>query len=216
MATPKFDNLAIGLVKKIPTTFKTAFTGGSEMPDSELLTKESIARFINEALLKLFNLKWNEAFQFAQGKPRITLKYFAGLFPELVKLSEDLSGVEYAKVTPHLDMFRVIDGIGKSNQFIKSWDETLFLIAKTGEYAEYTATEADPALIYTQGSIYIFPASITDFTFKVHYIKLPVDPTTGNSLTQNGSYDSPFFPHWDQVIIDLAYEIYMKEAQETA
>lgn len=223
MSTPKFDDLCIKFIKRIPTTFETAFTAGSgTMPDSLVLPADDIARYINEGMKTLFAKKWEEAFAYAKGKPDLAVKYFAGLFPELVKFSatldtdDDLQGVAYVIDNPLLDLFQIIAGNGKDGQYIKVWDPSKFALASTGEYEEYTATEADPALIKVDNIIFTFPGNLTDWTFKIQYIKLPIDPTTGDPLLQNGDYDSPFYPIWTEQILDLAYEIYLLEAQETA
>lgn len=222
MPTPKLDKLATKFITKIPTTFKTAFEPGTmAMPDSEVLSKKDIIRYINEAMITLFNLKYNEAFQYAKGKEATAIKYFVGLFPELVKSTTTLTtdveieGTAYIIDTPYLDVFKVISAIGKDNQFIKVWDATKFTLVLSAEYEEYTATEEDPALIQMNNIIFIFPTDISDFTFKFQYIKLPVNPTTGGELEQNGEYDSPFSIQWDNNIVDIAYGIYQQEAQET-
>ena len=53
------------------------------------------------------------------------------------------------------------------------------------------------------------------FNVKIHYIKRPVDPTTGNSFNQAGDYDSPFYEHWNNAIVDIAYMKYLQETNQT-
>jgi hypothetical protein len=222
MSTPKLDRLAINFIKRIPDSFETAFVAGSGvMPDANVLDAEQIISYLNQAMLKLFNMKWNEAFAMAKGKNAKAMRYFMGLLPEAVKYSNEMTadvafnGTVYVLATPHLDFFKVIAAIGKDDQFIRVWDESKYLLAITGEYDEYVATEANPAIIQTRTFLSVFPTSLTSFTFRIQYLALPLDPTTGAYFTQNGSYDNPFNEQWNDTIVELAYKIYLIESQQT-
>lgn len=209
--TKRFDKICIAFVQKIPTSFKTTFTPGMLMPDTYLLTKDIIADFVNAALLKLFNQFW----QASAGD----YQKFMGLFPELVRLSDPVSAVSgsqgwsYPIDNPYLDFEKAIGGLGPSNKFIKLWDESKFTIAMSGIYPEYTPTDSNPAIIGIHKEMFIFPQKA--YTFKLQYIALPLDPTTGDSLIQNGDYDSPFTDQWNAQIADMAYDLYLEETQET-
>jgi len=215
MATPKFDKLCIGFVKRIPTTFKTPFAAGNLMPDTYVLPASEVQRYVNEGMKKLFNAKWNESLQYAKGRPGKAVKYLIATFPELTRLTSTLSGVSYLIADPYLDIFRIVAGIGKDNQFIRVWNESKFAIAISEEYPEYTATNTNPALVQINNTVSIFPSSLASFEFKLQYIAMPINPDTGGELVQNGTHDSLFMPHWDDAIIRAALEIYLEESAET-
>jgi hypothetical protein len=44
---------------------------------------------------------------------------------------------------------------------------------------------------------------------------MPVDPTTGSALIQNGNYDSPFASEWNSDIADFAYGLFLQESYQT-
>lgn len=222
MATTKLDQLAIDFMKRIPDTFQTTFTAGSGvMPNGYVLNADEIVSYLNRAMLKLFNQQWQAAFALAKGKEARASQIFMSLMPELVKYTLSLvtdtafNGLVVPITNPYLDLFKVVGGLTDTDKFIRVWDESKYLFAISGEYEEYVATEADPALIYAQNLVTIFPDTFTSFSFKLQYIALPLDPTTGTYFVQNGTYDSPFSEQWNEVIIDLAYGIYLEEASET-
>lgn len=222
MATPKIDYLAISFLKRIPDTFKSTFTPGSgAMPDGYVLTADQIMTFLNQAMLQLFNMKWSESMALSGGSEETAIKVFSRFLPGLVKFSAtldtdpDFQGVVYDIKTPHFDIFKIIGAIGKDNQYIKIWDPSKFSLVASEEYEEYTATEENPAAIQMDRRIFIFPSDLTNFEFKLQYIKLPINPETGDYFVQNGDYDSPFSEQWNEVLIQMAYDIYLSEAKET-
>jgi len=211
--TNRFDKICIGFAQKIPTAFKTTFTPGNAMPDTYLLTKEIIADFVNAALLKLFNQTW----QAVKGDT----KAFIQIFPELSRLSDTVVAtltngtLYYNVIAPYMDFNKLIGAVTSDNKFIKIWDETKFTIALSGIYDQYTTTSNKPAIIGLNRALYLFPQNIVAPGFKFQYIALPLDPTTGDDLIQNGSYDSPFTDQWNAQIADMAYDLYLEESQET-
>ncbi len=209
MPTPKFDQLCVELVKRIPTEFKTAFTPGSgAMPDSYVLPAVNVIDYINRALNKLFNQYWTAV--------KGNAEMFIRIFPELAKYSGEISGANYTIATPYLDFYKVINGRTEGDKFIKVWDTTKYNIALTGKYAEYVATANNPAMIQVKNLIAIFPQDLSISTY-IQYVALPISPTTGNYLTQNhATEDSPFFQHWNSQIVDLAYQMYLEESYETS
>jgi hypothetical protein len=212
MATPKFDQLCVEFVKRIPTEFKTAFTpGGGALPDSYVLPKENIIDYINRALNKLFNQYWMAS----KGNAEMFIK----IFPELAKYSAELtlSSGNYNIITPHLDFYKAISGrTTTGNKFVKQWETTKYNIALTEKYDEYIATADNPALIQINRLVAFFPQSLGAAKVYIQYVALPISPTTGNYLTQNhATEDSPFFQHWNTQIVDLAYQMYLEESYET-
>lgn len=211
MATPRFDTICQEFLKRVPDNFKTAFTpGGGALPDGYVLEATQIKDYVNRALLKLFNLYWEQT--------KGNYKLFMKIFPELVKFSDavSLSSGNYDVANPYLDFKALVGAVESSeNTFIKVWHPDRYTIALSEEYPQYTASAENPAIIQVNKKLAVFPQSST-FDIKFQYIKIPVDPTTGNPLTQNGSYDSPFMDDWNTQIIDLAEEIYLIESHQTA
>ncbi len=208
MATPKFDRIAIEFAQRIGATFDSAFTPGSgAMPDADLLTADEIESFVNKSLLTLFSQIWQQT--------KANKKIFSDYVPELVKTADlTFSSSIYTIASPNKDFFIPLNGY-ISSTYVRVWDASKFAIAKTGYYDEYTASESNPALIYIGESqkLYIFPSTLTSAT--VVFLKQPLDPTTGDFLSQNGSYDSPFAEHWQNDIVSIAESLYSKAVAGT-
>ncbi len=112
-----------------------------------------------------------------------------------------------------------------SKKYIKLWDPSKYHLAISEEYPEYIATDDNPAIIRVGNTLTIFPLDIDTGEppeapryqrIKFHYIGVPLDPTTGEFLIQNGDYDSPFFDHWNKSIADIAYLMFLQETNQTA
>lgn len=210
MPTPKFDKLCIEFVKRIPDQLEdnTFVPGSGELPRSFLLSAEVIIDYINRSLQGFFNFHWTAL----QGN----IQAFINLFPELQNLSDEealASGV-FIIADPYLDFFKIIGAFTNQNIFIKPKPEYLYTQFVAGKYRSYQATENDPAIINVENKLAVFPTDVaTAFTF--HYIRFPLDPTTGEVLIQNGDYDSPFSEQWHTAIVDFAYNLYLKETEQT-
>lgn len=219
--TPKFDRIASDFVRRIPEQFKTAFTPGSgNLPDTYSLKKEVIINYVNRALQELFNQYWTAL----QGN----YKKFITMFPELAFRTPNkvkFNGQGYYDIAnPYLDFYRLINGMTEgTKKYVKQWDNHIYHLAITGEYAEYTATNENPALIQIANGLAVFPQDLNTALsgpslkeLRLLYVKYPVDPTNGNFLTQNGDHDSPYFDHWNKQIADIAYLMYLQETTQTA
>lgn len=210
MPTPKFDAIAIEFIKRIPTTFKTSFTAGTLMPDSYALPAVQITDYVNRGMINMFNDYW----KITKGNPLI----FSKLFPELVRISTTTTfgGGTYTIATPNLDFKAIVGGL-IGTTFIKVWDPTKYTIAISGIYPEYVTTTNKPAIIQMNKKLSVFPYVITpqDASVIMHYIALPIDPTTGTALAQNGSSDSPFDANWNTEIADHAYSLFLEETLQT-
>lgn len=212
MATPKFDKLCVEFIKRIPDQLKTAFTiGGGTLPDGYNLAATTVIDFINRALVELFNIK----LQAVEGD----VNKFIRIFPELSKISAEVELPKYTIITPHLDFFKILGGYTKTgNYYIKPRPEAEYSLFKAGKLRQYQPAAEDPIIIQIGAAskldIEVFPSTITG-RFEFHYIKRPVDPTTGNALTQNGSYDSPYYEIWHKEIIDIAHKLFLLETQIT-
>ncbi len=216
MATPKFDKLCIDFVKRIPDQLTNAtFTPGSgPLPNSYLLSSATIIDYINRAIQTFFNLSWQKV----EGKASA----FVNLFPEMQRTSnqETFTNGEFNIATPYLDFYKIIGGFTvvmiNSEEIktpIKPKAENLYLQYLSGKYKSYRATQRDPAIIQLENKLVVFPKQNTSVIF--HYIKFPLDPTTGAALTQNGNYDNPFAEQWDKEIVNIAYTIWLEETAQT-
>jgi len=210
MPTPRLDRIAINFLHRVPDEFVTAFTPGTAMPEANILTKAQIVNYVNRALNQLFNDFW----QTIAGD----WKKFIRIFPELSRITPNqivFTNGNYTVASPYLNIYKVVGGFidATPKRFIKVWEEWKYSIAITEEYPEYVATSINPAIIQIHNLIALFPQATTNV--KLQYIAAPIDPTTGAQLTQNGTYDSPFFDHWNDMITDIAYSLYLKETTET-
>lgn len=211
MPTPKFDNICVEFIGRIPTTFKTSFTPGTmTMPDSWVLPASQITNYVNRALQKFFNDYW----KMFKGD----LKYFLKFFPELGRIPSyyiSFSSGKYFIDNPQLDLHTLIGAFSlTSNYYIKVWDQELYSSVITGRFPERTPTTEKPAIIMADDYIYIFPDDFAE-NVQLHYLQKPVDSTTGGFLSQNGSYDSPFNADWQTDIVNEAYLMYLNETQKT-
>ena len=218
MATPKFDSIAAAFLKRIPDEFQSTFTPGTMViPSGYIIPAANIVDYINRGMLKLFNDKWNLAFTYANGNPSIQIKYFISLLPELVKLTDvPLTDSFYEIASPLMDLFTIVGGLTTSDKrFVKVWDESKLLFALAGTYQEYTALSSSPAIIKVEDKIFYFPQDDEEISYQLQYIALPLNPETGDLLSQNGTYDIPFTLHWLNEIVNNAYQLYIEESQET-
>lgn len=209
MATIKFDSIATNFIKLIPTTFKSTFTpGGGAMPDSYALLAAQISDYVNRAMMKLFNDEW--------ARLGGDTKAFTKVFPELQDISGavSLDAGNYTIANPYLNFKKLIGCTKQDGNYIEIWPDYIYAYAKAGKY-QYVATTDNPSIIQINNLLAIFPQS-SSFSIIFQYIKLPLDKTTGNPLTQNGSNDSPFSYEWNERIAQIAYELYLQEHYDTA
>jgi hypothetical protein len=182
----------------------------SASTDGDALTANQRTALVNEALFKLFDEGWNAV--------KGDIKTFIEMFPEL---QEDESittngSAEYtlgseAKLR---DFFAPVNALWGS-VYIKVLPKHLYAIVKASRYDDYVPTITNPALIEISGKLNFFPTNGLDSeAVTLYYIKLPLNPATGDFLTQNGTYDSPFSDKWNSRIASLAEDLYRTIAQE--
>jgi len=210
MATPKLDLVYDGFIRGIGDRWETTFdpTAGASIPNSEVIAKEIIPRYINRALWRLFDTIWTQVEGEAQK--------FSLVFPELIKLSETLnfSSGKYQKADPYLNLHGILGAITQSGGYVKVWSIDKYTLAYSGENRSYIATTEKPAVIYKHDVIYCFPTSVNGIA--VEYIVSPINPNSGGPIVQNGDYDMPFDYHWVDKLCQIAIELYNQAAQETA
>jgi hypothetical protein len=211
MATPKFDRCCIELVKRIPDQFKVPFVAGTGvMPDCYMIKAVNIIDYINRGMQELFNTYW----KLVAGD----VQRFIGIFPELNKLSAAVPLVNgnYVFSTPYMDFYKIVGAVtATGNKFIKVKDEYLYTVYLSEEYNALKPDENNPAIIQVNKMLAVFPQSFTG-QIKFHYIAVPLDPSTGGFIEQNGGTDSPFFDHWNKEIVDNAYLKYLEETNQTS
>ena len=217
MATPRLDQLCVEFVKRLPDKLRSAFVPGSgELPDAFNIGAESIVDYVNRALQQHFNNYWQSVGGDEQK--------FARIFPELIKQSTAvaLSSGNYVIASPHKDFFKIIGGITVTGgKYIKPKDEVLYTVYLSQEYGSIiTPTANDPVIIQVNDMLAVFPQDLSE-QIKFHYIRRPISPVTGNFFSQNGSgagdvdIDSPFYEHWNNAIVDIAYMKYLQETNQT-
>ena len=204
MSTINFDRISIELAQRINDPVATAATDGN------ILTADLRTSFVNKALHKLFNDMWVAV----QGDK----KKFVEIFPEMTAdnlIITDSNGL-FTVASPILNFFTIIDGLKVTgNIYIPAIDDYFWNIVKSGANEDYVYTAAEPAVIEHNRILYFFPAS--DYASKsiaINYIKMPLDPATGAFLTQGGTTDSPFYPHWNSRIAEIAEELFRISAQD--
>ncbi len=195
----------------MPDQFQSTFIpGAGALPNGYSMKAEAIIDYINRGMQDLFGQYWQML-----GK---NVQDFIRLFPELVtplSAAVPLVNGNYTIASPYKNFYKLIGAVKSTgNTFIKVKDEYLYTIYLSQEYDDLTPTEDNPAIIQVGQMLAVFPQNLTG-QIKFHYIKVPLDPTTGGFLTQNGSEDSPFFDHWNKAIVDNAYLKYLEETNQT-
>lgn len=208
MATPKLDKISVELSRRIADPVASAGTNG------EVLTATDRTSYINKAMFKLINDYW---IQFGGD-----VKRFAQMFPELIAFEEitlNANGQYDINASSDIrDFFELVDAYNYADViYIAKVPNYLFNIVVTGDNPDYTADENEPLCINLEGVLYFFPsANYAGAIVRIIYLKLPVDPTNGNLLTQGGTYDIPFYDHWNSTIASIAEQLWRIDAQEDA
>lgn len=205
MATPKFDRMSVALSRLIADPVSAAGDAGS------VLTANERNLYISRAMLLLFNEIWV--------KSGGDVFLFAGICPELLREQAvtTTSGGTYSIIggSNMRDYYAMVSGI-ISTTYIGLKPAGWLHLYKSSYNADIIPTAADPVMIEAEGIVYFFPAaSFNAQSVTLQFVKQPVEPSNGNLLSQNGTTDSPFKDHWEDKIINIAQQLFLKEAQET-
>jgi hypothetical protein len=211
MATAKIDKILTSFLSRIgdPATFS-----GSVLQDGNILTASEAMEYVNKALHELFRKYW----ELTQGDK----KKFAEIFPELFKrrvvIVNNTDGkTKYAVANPNLDYFALLDAITNTVAYIQVLPATLYHTVLSENHPYYVPTLSRPAIIDVDKTLFVFPkdyvGSGLSTSITISIIVLPLDPTTGAFLAQNGSYDSPYYDHWNEEIVNIATEMYKQDLQ---
>jgi len=206
MPTPKFDRIAKEFMSRIGDNFETEFIIGAAMPEGEILSAADISAYVNKSLLDFFNQLWMS----------LELKEFIKKVPELVEpLTGELdvtTGV-LSIPTGRKNFYKLIGAVTSSDVFITIEEADEYSLYKSSYLSDYEATADEPVCIQLGlDKIEFFPSSI--LKAKLIYIKLPLSPTDGSFLIQNGSNDSPFADHWNSKIAEIAERFYKIDRQQ--
>lgn len=214
MATPRLDQIAVEFVKRIPDSFKSSFIPGTmAMPDANVLTASEIIEYVNRGLNKYFNIAWAQI----GGDSKEKRLNFASLFPELIKRSLDIT-LPYlvGSENKYLDFYKVFGSTRTSDDlYIRIWESNTLNKVRSKKYFHYTPTNKNPVIIQNNKILEIYPDDLTDKIVKIQYVAAPLDPETGSFLVQNGGADSPFLTHHNSEIVNLVYELYLLDSQQT-
>jgi hypothetical protein len=213
MSTPKFDQIISSFRSRIsdPATFTTgSLDNGSVVPAVDTIG------YVNRALA----LFMEQAIQ-AAGGDKIKL---VGAFPELIATGSVTftlgafggvqNGCQYIVASPYLDYISFLDGNYQGTILRNAPLASLQVIA-SGLNTQFVPAPDNLLLINTGRVLFLYPdnAGGNYVNVLIRYIRQPIDPTTGLVLTQNGSYDSPFYPQHATTIAELAVGLYKADAQ---
>ena len=202
--TPNFDLISVELSRRVGHPVASANA------DADSLTASERTSYVNKALHKLFNDTWIAV------KGNVTA--FTSIFPELIAISSaiTLTGGNYTIANPYLDFAKLIGCKLSTDKYVKVMPLEYWSTIETADNYQLNASIAadKPAVIQMNNILYFYPKNSL-FTPILQYIKLPLNPTDGSFLTQGGTYDSPFLPHWNSKIASIAEELFLKDAQES-
>jgi hypothetical protein len=206
LPTIRFDRIAQEFIRRIGQRFVSGFIPGTAMPATNGLTTDDISAYVNKALLKFVEIKWDAA--------KGNVEQFAGIFPELIsgpRGPRDLVNGAYTIATPDLDFFKIM-AAWDNTKYIKIWPEAAYSIAITGAHRSYIASNNEPAIIQLGNILQVFPTNYNS-TISIIFIKQPLIPETGEFLIQNGTTDSPFYNYRNSSIAEIAEGLFRNDNQ---
>ena len=207
MATPNFDSISVIVSRLAGDPVVSASTAGTFMTAAERNA------YVNKALNQFFAQMWREL--------NFDFKAMVRAFPELGKITSGATttaaGIyDIAASASYQDYFKLIDSYKTSgNNHIRVMPKELYITALLGTNELYTPSSTNMMVFELADGLHFLPtASFVSAGITLHYIQAPLDPTSGNFITQGGSYDSPFYTHWDAVIADIAANMIKMDRQE--
>jgi len=208
MATPKFDRILQEFSRRIGDRLVSAFTpGGGVYPEGTSLAAVDAIAYVNKALHSFHGDIWMQQAGSKEG--------FINVFPELASAPRSITftGGVYTIANPNLDFLTIysayLSGIPIAPVRIAKEEDLPILLAD--KYPLHGPTADKPILCPAGNKLYIFPSAIT--TVQCQFILQPLDPTTGAFLTQNGSYDSPYYDNRNSQIATIAEQHYWAEKE---
>jgi hypothetical protein len=205
MPSPRFDALNVYFSKKIGDPVASAAT---TTPTSGLTDDERDV-YLNRAMMKLFNMKWNEVLG--------DVEKFIQLFPELyipMPLTANSGGVVAPGLpSGYLNYKRPVEGYLPSGTRIKFVENILYPTVRNSKHKHYLPSTTNLFGFEIGGNFEFFPkAPFNSQTFTIMIIKLPLQ-STGAVFTNGGAEDIPFYPDWDELIVETALQIWREDNQ---
>jgi hypothetical protein len=204
MPTVKFDTILQEFSKRIGDRLDSAFTpGGGAFPAGTILAAVDAIAYVNKALHAYHGAIWENV----QGDHQA----FARFFPELITppIAVTFTAGIYTILNPNLHYFKLFGAYKTSTNVIRIEDEQALSVLMVGKYPLHEPAADKPIIVPVKDKLYIFPASET--AGNILFITQPLNPTTGLFLTQNGTYDSPFYDSRNHAIATMAEQLYWNE-----
>jgi hypothetical protein len=204
MPTVKFDTILLEFSRRIGDRLDTAFVpGAGAFPAGTILAAVDAIAYVNKALHAYHGSIWEGL--------RGDSQEFARFFPELITppIAVTFTAGLYTIANPNLHYFKLFGAYKSSTTIIRIEDETALPALFTGKYPLHPPAADKPIIVAAKDKMYIFPNSET--SANILFVTQPLDPTTGQFLTQNGSYDSPFYDSRNHAIATMAEQLYWNE-----
>lgn len=215
MVTTKLNLLATRFMQQIQDPIFIDPVTNIVTPGQLIRSQTEIENYLGQAMNKYFEQVW-EAVKGSQ-------KDFLNVLPELL----DSISITYmigdsvkdlSALTNMFHVFDVSDSYIGTDQ-IEAWNQVHLTEALSGDNPFYSGNPYK-GMIYQKPNLYLFPANLTAiaaFTFNLQFIKLPVDPTTGQFFIINGNYDIPFQINHIAEIADIAVNLFkVDDLQESS
>ena len=207
MPSPRFDAMSVDLSKKIGDYKAAAGT------DGEKVTANERNAILNRALAELFNTKWNEV----KGDKNLFIQIFPELYRE-VEITTASTGLYTIGVIGNLDFdfYATFDARKDTgNVYITSLQKGLYQIVKSSKHPHYIPSATKPYVFEVNRVLEFLPATEYNAQKVKHsYIKFPVNPSDGTPFGAAGTYDSPFYSSWHEIIVEIAKQIYLDMSQQ--
>ena len=218
ITTPKIDSIITEFGRRIAK--QVTITDGALADYDSIMTAQVYISYINRAMLKLFNDKWIEVgydeVKFSEAFPELVKFPSASIVVDIASTVLDTKILSWTKASPYQDMFLINDVINTSDSLRVSMQDAIFY----GKIVDQAFPHLTPSATYQLGifgegklSIFYTGTAKTSVNCRIYYIALPIDPSTGGLLTQNGTYDSPFTEQWNGRIAEIAEKLYINDAQ---
>ena len=163
MSTPRLDLVYDGFIRGIGDRWDSAFdpTAGQAIPDSVMMEKEIIPRYVNRALWKLFDTVWLQV----EGDA----KRFGGIFPELIKKTGEVvfSSGAWTIAANYLDIHTIFGAWTDTDVYVGILSPDKYSILVSGKNRSYIPTATTPAIIKMSNVVYIFPTNLEKMPY--HY-----------------------------------------------
>lgn len=212
MATPRLNRIITEFMTRIGDS---ASYDTGVLQDGSILTAAQAVSYVNRAMLQYIDD--------ISKAVRNDTKLIIQLFPELVvtptAITTNSSGQYSISSTSIRDFWMLIDATYSNSgtlTYIQRQPEHLYNTYLTGRLSNYSSTAASPNCFQLGSTLVFLPAATFNaVSVNVSYLKLPLNPTTGDFLTQNGTYDCPLYDLHNSNIAEIAEKLYLIESQNS-